>query len=145
MDDQTLIYQLKDDLQEVFNNHEEYNNVTVKQQYDDFPSIEFPVVVIYEIENTDVSKFYDGREHISNISYQIIVYAEQSATKTASDNVQCILNIIRDYMRGPRYHALRRIGNTPITKKHDDDNVKIGYVRYVGRLNIDTNTIYRRN
>ena len=48
-------------------------------------------------------------------------------------------------MRGAKYCALRRIGNTAITKKHDDDNVKIGYVRYVGRLNIDTNTIYRRN
>ena len=71
--------------------------------------------------------------------------AEQDANRSAVDNVRHIITLIRNYMRGERYHALKRLGNTPITTKHNDENVRIGYMRYVGRIDIDTNTIYRRN
>lgn len=144
-DDETLAIQLRDDLYELLTSYPEYEDIVVKSSYEDFPSVSYPMVLIYEIENSAVSQFYDGDEHIINVTYQILVFAEQDEYRDAVGNVRNIITIIRDYMRGERYHALKRLGNTPITAKHDDENVRIGYMRYVGRIDIDTNTIYRRN
>lgn len=145
MGDETLIYQLVDDFRELFSNHERYNNVVVKMSSEELPNITYPLVLISEIENSDVTQFYDGVEHIVNVAYQIFIYADQDEEYTAIENVYNIMGIIRDYMRGERYHALKRLGNTPITNRQEDDNIKIGYMRYVGRIDIDTHTIYRRN
>lgn len=145
LDDESLIEQLQEDIQTELRSHPEYATITVKASYEDFPVISYPMVLIYEIENSAVSQFYDLQEHINNVSYQFIIFADQDADRDASENVRNIMGIIRDYMRGPRYHALKRLGNTPITKKQDDENIRIGYMRYVGRIDIDTHTIYRRN
>jgi len=142
-DDETLSIQLVDDLYELLST--EYPDIVVKSSYEEFPAVSYPLVLVYEIENSAVSQFYDLEEHIINVSYQIIILAEQTETRSAVDTVRHIIALIRDYMRGERYHALKRLGNTPITTKHDDENIRIGYMRYVGRIDIDTNTIYRRN
>lgn len=142
-DSETLSSQLETDLTEVLS--VEYPNIVVKATYEEFPAVSYPLVLIYEIENSAVSQFYDLEEHVINVSYQIIIMAEQDENRSAVDNVRHIITLIRNYMRGERYHALKRLGNTPITTKHNDENVRIGYMRYVGRIDIDTNTIYRRN
>lgn len=142
-DDESLTNQLIDDIKELLS--PEYPNVVVKASYEDFPKIGYPMVLVYEIENSAVSQFYDLQEHIVNVSYQIIIMSEDTPSRSATDTVRDIITRIRDYMRGERYHALKRLGNTPITTKHDDENVRIGYMRYVGRIDIDTHTIYRRN
>lgn len=144
-DDQSLSEQLKEDLRQVISSHSEYADVVVKATYEDFPIISYPMVLVYEIENSAVSKFYDLEEHIVNVSYQIIVLCDQTSNYDAVNNVRNIMGIIKEYMKGDRYHALKRLGNTPITKKQDDENIRIGYMRYVGQIDIDTHTIYRRN
>lgn len=142
-DSETLSFQLESDLTELLS--VEYPDIVVKATYEEFPAVSYPLVLIYEIENSAVSQFYDLEEHIINVSYQIIIMAEQDEYRSAVDNVRHIITLIRNYMRGSKYHALKRLGNTPITTKHNDENVRIGYMRYVGRIDIDTNTIYRRN
>ena len=142
-DDESLTTQLIDDIKELLS--DEYPNIVVKASYEDFPKIGYPIVLIYEIENSAVSQFYDLQEHIVNVTYQIIIMCEDTPSMSATDNVRNIITRIRDFMRGERYHALKRLGNTPITTKHEDENVRIGYMRYVGRIDIDTHTIYRRN
>lgn len=142
-DNETLSLQLENDLTELLS--VEYPDIVVKATYEEFPPVSYPLVLIYEIENSAVSQFYDLQEHVINVSYQIIIMAEQDENRSAVDNVRHIITLIRNYMRGERYHALKRLGNTPITTKHNDENVRIGYMRYVGRIDIDTNTIYRRN
>ena len=144
-DDESLLRQLTDDIQKEIRSHEGYENVIVKSSYEDYPTISYPLVLLYEIENSAVSQFYDLQEHIVNVSYQIIVHAKQTKDYSAADNVRNIMGIIRDYMRGERYHSLKRLGNTPITKKQDDENIRIGYMRYVGQIDIDNHIIYRRN
>ncbi len=144
-DDESLTTQLVNDLQEHLSSIPGYEDITVKASYEEFPTISYPLVVIAEIENSSVSKYYDLKEHVVNVTYQIYVYATQSETLDATENCKTIITLIRDYMRGKRYHALKRLGNTPITKREDDYNVRIGYMRYVGQLDIDTHTIYRRN
>lgn len=142
-DDESLLGQLETDIYELLSPI--YPTVVVKSSYEDFPEIGYPLVLIYEIENSAVTQFYDGQEHIVNVTYQFNIACDQTEDMSANDNVRNIIRIIRDYMRGERYHALKRLGNTPIVKKQDDESIRIGYMRYVGRIDIDTNTIYRRN
>lgn len=144
-DDETLLYQLQDDIYELLSQYPEYENIVVKSSYEDFPKIDYPMVLLYEIENSANTRYYDLKEHVVNVSYQFIIMAEDTESMTAVQNVQNIITIIRDYMRGEKYHALKRLGNTPITKKQDDENIRIGYMRYVGCIDIDTHIIYRRN
>lgn len=144
-DDESLLNQLITDLQEEISSHDEYKDVVVKSSYEDYPPVSYPLVLLYEIENSAVTQFYDLQEHVVNVSYQIIVSCRQTENYSATDNVRNIMGIIRDYMRGERYHSLKRLGNTPITKKQTDESVRVGYMRYVGRIDIDNHIIYRRN
>lgn len=142
--DETLLYQLKDDLQTLFDGTEGYEDLLVKTSYDGNYEISYPLVEIQELMNEDVDKFYDGSEHVVDVGYQFTIMAEQTETLSAERNVQNIINIIKNYMRGERYHSLRRLGGSPILSLPNDDNIMIGYMRYNGRIDIDTNTIYRR-
>lgn len=149
LDDETLLFQLVNDLQEVFDADEEYSDVTVKKSMDGDYNITYPLVVVRELDNADENRFFDGQEHIVNVGYQIEVLADQSETKDAETNVRCIQNIIRDYMRGERYCALQRVGASPIMPQYSsalekDGNIKIGFMRYSGRIDIDNHVIYRR-
>lgn len=145
MDDETLLDQLKDDLQDFFDTDVEYNDLVVKTAFEGDESISYPYVVIEELVNKDVQRFYDGEEHVIDIAYQFTIFAEQSATQDAMNNVRIIMNKIKNYMRGKRYHALRRVGSSPDAALPGDSNVRIGYMRYEGRINIDENIIYRRS
>ena len=149
IDDETLLFQLVDDLQEMFDNDEEYNNVTVRKSMDGDYEIEYPLVIVQELSNSDNRRFYDGEEHIVDVGYQIEVLADQTEDKDAETNVICICNLIKHYLRGERYHALQRVGASPIMPQYSsalekDSDIKIGFMRYNGRIDIDNHIIYRR-
>lgn len=145
MDDETLLDQLKNDLQELFDNDSDYSNLVVKLAYEGDEDISYPYMVIEELTNHDVERFYDGSEHVVDVGYQFTIFAEQTSDNDAITNVRIIIDKIKDYMRGERYHALRRVGSSPDAALPGDSNVRIGYMRYTGRINIDENIIYRRN
>lgn len=150
IDSETLLFQLVDDLQTMFDNTENYSDVTVKKSMDGDYDIHYPLVIIQELDNMDDSRFYDDQgEHVVNVGYQIEVMADQNETNDAETNVRCIQNLIKDYMRGERYHALQRVGASPIMPQYSsalekDGDIKIGFMRYQGRIDIDNNIIYRR-
>ena len=143
--DETLLDQLKNDLQELFDNDTEYNDLVVKIAYEGDDDISYPYIVIEELANTDVQRFYDGTEHVIDVGYQFTIFAEQTAEKDAITNVRVIMNKIKEYMRGERYHSLHRVGSSPDAALPGDSNIRIGYMRYDGRINIDENIIYRRS
>lgn len=140
----TLINQLVDDIREEFTLHNEYLNIIVKEKYEKYPEISYPGITIEEIENEDNQRFFDETERVSDLGYQFAIYAEQSSTKTAVQNVREIANIIDTYLKGERYRCLRRMGSLAIGPLPTDENVIIGYLRYDCSVEIDTNTIYRR-
>ena len=140
----TLVNQLVDDIKEEFTLHNEYLNIIVKEKYEKYPEISYPGITIEELENEDNSKFFDETERVSDLGYQFAIYAEQSSTKTAVQNVREIANIIDSYLKGERYRCLRRIGSLVMLPLPTDNNVMVGYLRYDCSVEIDTNTIYRR-
>lgn len=141
----TLINQLKTDIKEHFDTIDEYSNIIVKEQYEKYPKISYPGITIEELENEDNSLFFDETERVSNLGYQFTIHAEQSVDKTAVQNVREIANILDNYLKGPRYRCLRRIGSLTIIPSPSDENVILGYLRYECSVEINTNTIYRRS
>ena len=144
----SLRTQLKNDLKELFENNNEYpeyQDIIVKDKYEKYPEISYPMITIDELNNEAVDRFFnDSGEQVSYLGYQIRIDAEQTENHTAWENVDTIGNIIDEYMGGERYYCLRRIGNFPKYPMQNDDNVIVGYLRYEGNLEINTNTIYRR-
>lgn len=141
----TLINQLKTDIKEHFDTIDEYSNIIVKEQYEKYPKISYPGITIEELENEDNGLFFDETERVSNLGYQFTIHAEQSVDKTAVQNVREIANILDNYLKGPRYRCLRRIGSLTIIPSPSDENVILGYLRYECSVEINTNTIYRRS
>lgn len=142
--DNTLEYQLISDIKELFQNHETYSDMMVKEKYDIYPKITYPAITIEEIQNEDNKRYFDETERVSDMGYQFAINCEQSETKTAVQNVREVAKIIDDYMKGPRYRCFRRLGSLAMTPHPNDNNVIIGYLRYECSLELDTNTIYRR-
>lgn len=140
----TLINQLVDDIREEFSLHNDYKDIIVKEKYEKYPEISYPGITIEEIENEDNQKFFDETERVSDLGYQFAIYAEQSSTKTAMQNVREIANIIDTYLKGTRYRCLRRMGSLAMAPLPTDENVIVGYLRYDCSVEINTNTIYRR-
>lgn len=140
----TLIYQIINDIKELFENNNTYNDILVKEKYELYPKISYPAITVEEIENEDNARYFDETERVSNLGYQFNIYTEQSNDKTAIQNVREIAKILDTYLKGPKYRCLRRIGSLVIAPMPSDDNVMIGYLRYDCCLELNTNTIYRR-
>ena len=144
-DDETLINQLKDDIQENFKNYSEYLDLVVKNSQQGDTEISYPLVIISELNNSYDIRYYDLKEHVIDVGYQFTILAEQSETLDAETNVRTIKTIIKRYMCGEKYHALEMSDTQQIASHPHDANVKIGYLRYTGCIDKDTHTIYRRN
>ena len=141
----TLVDQLKSDIKEYFSSIDEYNNILVKELYEKYPKISYPGITIEELENEDNERFFDETERVTDLGYQFAIHAEQSVDKTAVQNVRAIANLLDEYLKGPKYRCLRRIGSLAIVPLKSDENVMIGYLRYECSVEINTNTIYRRS
>lgn len=139
-----LIEQLVNDLQELFNNNEYYSNTIIKEIYEVYPNISYPMISVEEIENEDNYRYFDETERVTDLGYQFTINAEQTIDKTAVQNVRAIAQIIDNYLKGPKYRCLRRLGSLNMAPLPSDDNVMLGYLRYDCSLERDTNTIYRR-
>lgn len=143
----TLINQLVEDIQNEFltnQDYADYKTIHVKEKYDIYPKIEYPSITIDEIENSDVTTYFDETERVSNLTYQFTINARQSKSKTAIQNVREIAILLDKYLKGPRYRCLKRLGSLTIAPLQSDDSVMVGYIRYNCCVELDTNTIYRR-
>ena len=143
----TLLPQLKADISSLFNDdmYSEYNGIIVKEKYEKYPDIHYPIISISELNNEAVDKFInDSGEQVSYLGYQFEIASEQTSTHTAIENVQIIGETIDNYLKGEKYWCLKRVGSFPKQPKRNDNNVIIGYLRYECNLDLNTNTIYRR-
>lgn len=141
----SLSSQLKNDYITLFQNNDEYSDIIIKEKYEKYPKISYPMITIAEINNEDVNQYYDDSgECVSYLAYQIEINAEQTESYTALQNVDRIGNIIDSYMKEDRYKCMRRIGDFAKSPMSSDNNIMVGYLRYECYVDIKTNTIYRR-
>ena len=62
-----LIEQLKTDISELFATDETYSSMIVKEKYEVYPNITYPMTTIEEIENEDNQRYFDETERITNL------------------------------------------------------------------------------
>lgn len=133
-------------LKTIFDDYnDEYKNVIVKEEYELYPEIQYPMITIDEINNADATQYKDDNgEFASNLGYQFNINCDQSETYTAQQNVRRIATIINTYLQKDRYRCLDRVGGLVIAPHISDPNIKTGYLRYNCVVRHDNNTIYRR-
>lgn len=137
--------QIQNDLISFFSNEEEYKNITIKDKYEKYPEISYPMITIEEMVNEEVNQYTDDSgENVSYLAYQFEVSAKQSSTRTARENVKVIRDKIDSLMKNDTYRCLRRITSSPITPMKSDNNIMVGYLRYDCHVDIKRNVIYRR-
>jgi len=148
--------QLKDDITSLFSSPEriaefypeyngtDYEDTLVKEAYENYPTITYPLITISEINNTNTNNFWDGTEYATDLVYQFTINCEQTTTKTANENAKIIADIIDKYIQSGTYKCFRRRGFTPPTPTLDDPNIRTCYTRYDCSLVSSQKTIYRR-
>lgn len=144
-DDYITLFQDEEQVKELIDDYKgEYKDIVVKEKYERYPKITYPIITIDEITNENVNQYFDGEEHISYLGYQIEIVADQNECYTARENVDRIGEIIDNYMQGERYACMRRIGDFPKAPLYTDNSKMTGYLRYECYVDGKTNTIYRR-
>lgn len=123
----------------------DYKDIVIKEEYELYPEISYPMITIEELSNTDASKYKDDNgEFASNLGYQINISSDQTATYTAQQNVRRIATIINTFLQKNVYKCLDRVGGLVIQPHVNDPNIKTGHLRYNCVVRHDNNTIYRR-
>lgn len=145
-DDYRLLFQDNASVKALYDDYNgEYKDITIKEEYEKYPTIKYPMITISEMNNEDVNQYFDDSgENVSYLSYQIQINAEQNENYTALQNVTRIGEIIDSYMKTDRYRCMRRVGDFSKMPMSSDNNIIVGYLRYECYLDIKTNTIYRR-
>lgn len=125
--------------------NDDYKDIVVKEEYELYPEISYPMVTIEEIDNSNAVKFKDDSgEFASNLGYQFNISSDQTANYTAQQNVRRIATIINAYLQNGIYKCLDRVGGLVIAPHISDPNIKTGHLRYNCVVRHDNNTIYRR-
>lgn len=140
----SLTPQLVTDLQTAFNNQQGFlKDTTVKEKYKELPKIKYPMVVVEEILNNEISSRSTTQgERSTALGYQITAYTRETQEYDAIDSLKLILDVIYDTLKPPAYN-MQRIGTPAIIPYISDDTVMTGALRYNCVYDYETNLIYR--
>lgn len=140
----SLTPQLVTDLQTAFNNQQGFlKDTTVKEKYKELPKIKYPMVVVEEILNNEISSRSTTQgERSTALGYQITAYTRETQKYDAIDSLKLILDVIYDTLKPPAYN-MQRIGTPAIIPYISDDTVMTGALRYNCVYDYETNLIYR--
>lgn len=142
----TDLFKNKEYIKSIYEDYnDEYKSIVIKEQYELYPEISYPMITIEEIENANAVQYKDDSgEFASNLGYQLDISCNQSINYTAQQNVRRIANIINTYLQEDRYRCLDRVGGLNILPHISDPNIRTGYLRYTCVIGHNDNTIYRR-
>lgn len=123
----------------------EYDNIVIKEEFELYPEIAYPMITIEELENANATQYKDDSgEFASNLGYQLNISCNQTSNYTAQQNVRRIADVVNNFLQKDRYRCLDRVGGLVILPHVSDPNIKTGYLRYTCVVRHDNNTIYRR-
>lgn len=121
----------------------------VKNSYDIPNKIEYPLVVITEILNTENTKYSTREgEQVTNLTYQIESYCKDTKLADGSilsaANSAKLLGIKISKLLGGINYKMVRAGQEVIQELAVDNTIKRHIQRYECCLDIRTDTLYRR-
>ncbi len=121
----------------------------VKNAYDIPKKIEYPLVIITEINNSENLKFTTIKgEQVTNLAYQIESYCDDTQLSNgeiirAVDSAKLLGTKISKLLGGEKY-KMARVGQDSLQNSTPDSTVKRHIQRYECCLELKTNTLYRR-
>jgi len=125
----------------------DYSDTIIKPAYDELPKASYPLITVQEIENVENTRFSDNVgtiEHVSNNGYQIDIMSRRRKEFEATESVLFMRSVVNDLLGGPRY-KMTRIDN-PLTQPLSEDRTVLRAIaRYICSIDLDENTIYKRN
>lgn len=121
----------------------------VKNSYDIPNKIEYPLVVVTEILNTENTKYSTREgEQVTNLTYQIESYCKDTKLADGSilsaANSAKLLGIKISKLLGGINYKMVRAGQEVIQELAVDNTIKRHIQRYECCLDIRTDTLYRR-
>lgn len=140
--------QLRDSIQAYLDEDGEIKGVTVKLAYEIPEEIEYPLVVINEIENSENTRYtIASGEQVTNLAYQIECIC--STTEVGDEILDAsrsakLLATKVSLVCGGKDYKMRRVGNTPLTPITSDRTVMRYIERYECCLFLKQNILYRR-
>ena len=121
----------------------------VKNSYDIPNKIEYPLVVVTEILNSENTKYSTREgEQVTNLTYQIESYCKDTKLADGSilsaANSAKLLGVKISKLLGGIDYKMVRVGQEVIQDLSVDNTVKRHIQRYECCLDIRTDTLYRR-
>lgn len=121
----------------------------VKNSYDVPNKIEYPLVTVTEILNSENTRFSTREgEQVTNLTYQIDAYCQNTKLTdgtilSAADSAKLLGIKISKLLGGSRYKMVR-VGQDVLQSLAIDNTVKRHIQRYECCLDLRTDTLYRR-
>ena len=140
---------MKEELIQYLKEDNTFKQVNVKLAYEIPTVIEYPLVVITEILNSENDRYstIDG-EQVTNITYQVesICEATELTDGTILDATRSakLLAIKVSKLFGGERYNFKRVGDSPLRPVNADKTIMRYIDRYEGCLFLKQNIIYRR-
>lgn len=121
----------------------EYVGITIKEAYEQNPKINYPMITIQEIDNSEAERYSSNLgEEFSNIGYQINIYTRDISSMQKNEIMRKLADKVNMAL-GTRLGMIR--GGNPATMLVPSDTTILQYsVRYIGVLDILRDIIYKK-
>lgn len=120
----------------------DFINITIKEIYEENPPINYPMITIEEIRNSEYLRFTDNLgEHDSHLGYQIDCHTRNLSTMQAPEAVRLMGNIVNNLFMNT--YKMVRIGEPVLRPLATDKTILVYSLRYNCVLNLDENRIYK--
>lgn len=141
----TLMTNIIQDLREHFKSETvliDFKNTTIKEAYAENPKINYPLIVVHEIDNSEAEEYSSNLgEEYSNLGYQIDVLARNVPSMQAPQAVRYMIQEVNKVL-GEQYKMVRGVP-TPPTPLPSDQNIIISSMRYTCVFDINNDRIYK--
>lgn len=116
--------------------------ITIKEAYEQNPKINYPMITIQEIDNSEAEQYSSNLgEEFSNLAYQINVYTRDISSMQKNVIMRKLADKVNNAL-GIKLGMIR--GGNPVTMPVPSDTTILQYsVRYIGVLDILRDIIYK--
>lgn len=121
----------------------DFLNITIKEIYEENPPINYPMITIEEIRNSEYLQFTDNLgEHDSHLGYQIDCHTRNLPTMQAPEGARFMGNVVNNLFMNT--YKMVRIGEPVLRPLTTDKTILVYSLRYECVLNLDEDRIYKK-
>lgn len=121
----------------------EYVGLTIKEAYEQNPKINYPMITIQEIDNSEAEQYSSNiGEEFSDVAYQINIYTRDISSMQKNEIIRKLADKVNNVL-GVKLGMIRD-GSIPPVPVPSDSTILQYSVRYTGVLDIIRDIIYKK-